>query len=259
MLKGKVAIVTGGTSGMGRTFVEKLTLQGASVVFNGFPDDEPIDDIVDKLKTDKVKVFHHKADLKYLKEIEDMVDFTKKEFNNKIDILVNNAVYAPVYPLLNTTNQQLIDCVTIGFTAPFQLTKLVVPCMIEANWGRVINIASNLGLVGRKNQSIYSAVKHGLIGKTKSLAAEYGQNGITVNAICPGTTRTGLVTKTASGLAKKINSTEEKVIESWLEPTVTKTLIEPEEVANLVLLLCGELANNITGAALSIDGGYVCI
>jgi len=260
-LKGKVALVTGGTSGIGRGCIERLASEGASIIFNGIQNkNESVDSIRksihDKYKTD---IFYHSSDLTKLGEIEELFEKSLKRFS-KIDILVNNAgitLNSPTIDQMPLTDLNFM--INLNLMAPIHTCRLVIPIMLKNNWGRIINISSVMGLVGGKGSSGYNATKHGLIGLTKGLALELGDKNITVNAICPGSVSTPMLEMVAKYHAKQQNSElSDDLHKKFMEAKcVTKKFIEPEEVANLVAFLCGKHTQNITGASYAIDGGYL--
>jgi 3-hydroxybutyrate dehydrogenase len=256
MLKGKVALVTGGTSGIGRAIVERYASNGASIIFNGFISKESAEDIKSSLK-DKYKsdVFYHSANLTNRKEIQNMVEEGIKIFG-KIDLLVNNAGVAHGEVLWKMPTEKLDEILDVNLKAPFILTKYVVPHMIKNNYGRIINISSILGLLGLAQCSAYSASKHGIIGMTKSLAIEVADFDITVNAICPGFVKTDMVERGAEEIAENMKIDKELVKAGFLTKVLKKRFIEPNEISNLALFLSTEEAKNMTGSYYTLDAGY---
>ena len=174
-----------------------------------------------------------------------------------VDILVNNAGMQYVESVENYPDEMWVKLIQIMLIAPFKLTKRVVPYMRSAKWGRIINISSIQGLIGSPYKSAYVSAKHGIIGLTKSVAQEVGQDGITVNAICPAFVKTKLVEKQVPGLMENYNMTEKEVVENvMLKTAAIKRLIEPEEIANMAYFLASDEAKSMTGSAYNVDLGY---
>jgi 3-hydroxybutyrate dehydrogenase len=256
-LKGKTAIITGSTSGIGHGIAEALAREGANVVINGFGDAGEIEKIRAKIESDfGVKAIYHGADVTKTAEINDMVERAASVFGN-VDILINNAGIQFVSPIENFPEEKWDAIIATNLSSAFHCTKATLPGMRKAGWGRVVNIASAHGLVASPNKSAYVAAKHGVVGFTKTIALETAKDGITVNAICPGYVMTPLVQGQIKDQAKANNIPESEVVEKIiLEPQPTKQFVEIEEVAALAVYLCGNAARNITGTALSIDGGW---
>lgn len=255
MLKGKVVLITGATSGIGRAFLEKFSENGASVIFNGLPSkNESIEQIQSHLKTKYgTESYFHLADMSKPLEIETMVDEGIKKFS-KIDILINNAGIAVLKPSMQTSLEEFSKILQINLLSHFVITKKVIPLMLKQNWGRVINISSSLGLVGTPLTSIYSASKHALIGLTKCMALEFAEKNITVNAICPGMVETPLW-----DVISKHENVKKAVFERMREIIPTKKGSLPEDIAELAIFLSGDAAKNITGASYVIDGGQTAL
>jgi 3-hydroxybutyrate dehydrogenase len=182
---------------------------------------------------------------------------TAVEAYGGVDILVNNAGFQHVSPLDEFPEDTWDDMIGVMLTAPFLLTRYVWPHMRERGWGRVVNMASIHGLVASANKIGYISAKHGLLGLTRTAALEGGEHGITVNAICPAYVRTPLVENQIAAQAEAHQIDESEVVEKiLLESAAVKRLIEPEEIAGLVVYLCSELAASVTGAEWKIDGGW---
>ena len=251
MLKGKVALISGATSGMGRAFLNKLASQGAAIIFNGLPSKtESIQDLQKYFKSQNIDFFYHNANMRNPSEIKNMVEEGVKKFG-KIDILLNNAgIVTPPYPFIQTPIELITETIQINLMSHIYMSHAVIPILIRNQWGRIINIASTAGINGFPRGSAYSASKHALVGLTKSWALELAENNITVNAICPGSVATPMTANFHPD--PQIN----KIIsETIISEVPTKKAIKSEEVAELVSFFCGEWAKNITGTTYTIDGG----
>lgn len=249
-LQGKIAIITGGASGIGLAIAERFTADGVKVV---------IGDVNAKTGNDvmrKLGCLFVKGDLSRRVDCQTLVDLTLETYNT-VDILVNNAGFQHIDPIEKFPEDTWDTMLALMLTAPFLLTKYVWQTMKAKRWGRIINISSIHGLVASPLKSAYVSAKHGLIGLTRTLALEGGAHGITVNAICPAYVRTPLVENQIADQVRTRNLSHEEVIEKvMLEPAAIKRLVEPAEVADLVAYLCSESAGAVTGAAWSIDLGW---
>ncbi len=257
MLKGKTAVVTGSTSGIGLGIAESLAASGANIVLNGFGDPKAIEETRAKLaRATNVGVIYSAADMSRPAEIEAMMALAAKEFGH-VDILINNAGIQHVDPIEDFPTDEWDAIIAITLSAAFHATRLVVPSMKQQNWGRIINIASAHALVASPFKSAYVAAKHGLAGLTKTVALEVATHGITVNAVCPGYVLTPLVEHQIPEQAKARGISEEEVIRNvLLAAQPTKRFVTVAEIAGLVRFLCGDDAKSITGAMLPIDGGW---
>jgi 3-hydroxybutyrate dehydrogenase len=254
MLKGKTALVTGSTSGIGLGLAKALAQQGANVVLNGFGDVEAARAAVAALG---VKVAYHGADMSRPAEIEDMMKYAATEFG-RVDILINNAGIQHVSRIEDFPPERWDAIIAINLTSAFHTTRLALPAMRSANWGRVINIASTHGLVGSVEKSAYVASKHGIVGLTKVTALETATTGVTCNAICPGWVLTPLVQKQvdARAAAQGISNDEaKKQLVGEKAPSMQFTT--PEELGALAVFFCSPAANNVRGAAWNMDGGWL--
>ncbi len=256
-LEGKVAIVTGSTSGIGLGIARGFAAAGASVVLNGFGKQEEIEDtIADVKKTYGVSVVYSGADMSDAASIEDMVASTLSRLK-RVDIVVNNAGIQHVAPLDKFPPQKWNQIIAIDLSSAFHTTRLVLPSMRANKWGRIINVASAHGLVASPFKSAYVAAKHGLVGLTKVTALETAEDGITCNAICPGYVYTPLVEAQIADQAKAHNIPRESVVRDVLlvnQPN--KRFATVEEMAAVALFLASDGAASITGAALPVDGGW---
>ena len=253
MLKGKTALVTGSTSGIGLGIALALARQGANIVLNGFGDVEGPKAAVTALG---VQVAYHGADMSKPGEIEDMMAFAAKTFG-RVDVLVNNAGIQHVARIENFPVERWDAIIAINLSSAFHATRLALPAMLEANWGRIINVASVHGLVASAEKSAYVAAKHGIVGLTKVTALENAHTGVTCNAICPGWVLTPLVQKQVDAKAAAGNISNEeakKLLLGEKEPSMQFTT--PEELGELVLFFCSPAGNNVRGVAWNMDGGW---
>ncbi|MDB5858684.1 MAG: bdhA [Ramlibacter sp.] len=253
MLKGKTALVTGSTSGIGLGIAKALARQGANIVLNGFGDVNGPRAEVEALG---VKVGYHGADMSKPAEIEAMMKYAAQTFG-RTDILVNNAGIQHVAPVEDFPPEKWDAILAINLTSAFHTSRLALPAMKAANWGRIINVASVHGLVASAQKSAYVAAKHGLVGFTKVTALETATTGITCNAICPGWVLTPLVQKQvdAKAAAQGIGNEEaKKQLLAEKEPSLQFTT--PEELGALAVFFCSEAANNVRGVAWNMDGGW---
>ena len=257
MLKDKVAIITGSTSGIGLGIATGLAKAGCKVVMNGFGDPEQIEKTrVELAETHGVQVLYSDADMTKPAEIEAMIDLTKAEFGG-VDIVVNNAGIQHVAPVDEFPVEKWDAIIAINLTSAFHIIRLAVPLMKQKGWGRIINLASAHGLIASPFKSAYVSAKHGMLGLTKTVALEVAEQGITCNAICPGYVLTPLVegqiddTAKARGIDRESVVRDVLLVEQW-----TKRFVTVEELAALTVFLCGEAGASITGAALPVDGGW---
>jgi len=255
--KGKTALVTGSTSGIGLGIAQKLAAEGANLVLNGFGDAAEIEKIRSTLAAQHgVKVLYDAADMSKAAAIEAMMARTLAELGS-VDILVNNAGIQHVSPVDEFPTDKWDAIIAINLTSAFHTTRLAVPAMKKVGWGRIVNIASAHALVASPFKSAYVAAKHGVAGLTKTVALEVAQAGITVNAICPGYVLTPLVQKQIPDTAKARGITEEQVKNDvLLAAQPTKKFVTVEQVAGLCAYLCSVDAASMTGAILSMDGGW---
>ena len=258
MLNGKTALVTGSTSGIGLGIAKALARQGANIVLNGFGDvDAPRAEVLAAGQAHGVRVEHHGADMSRPADIEDMLKFAAERFG-RVDILVNNAGIQHVASVQDFPVDKWDAIIAINLTSAFHTTRLALPGMLAANWGRVINVASVHGLVASANKSAYVAAKHGIVGLTKVAALENATTGITVNAICPGWVLTPLVQKQvdARAAADGIDNDEAKRrLLGDKQPSMQFTT--PEQLAELAVFMCSPAGDNIRGVAWNVDGGWV--
>lgn len=257
MLKGKSAVVTGSTSGIGLGIARVLAGQGANIMLNGFGDAAEIEKTRSQLAAGAgVKVLYDGADMSDGAAVAAHIKKAEDAFGG-VDILVNNAGIQFVSAVDQFPEAKWSAIQNIILNSTFHATKAALPGMKKKNWGRIVNIVSAHGLVASPFKSAYVSAKHGQIGFTKSVALEVAESNITVNAICPGYVRTPLVEGQIDDQAKVHNMPRDQVVrEVILASQPNKRFIEIEEVAALALYLCGEMAKSITGTAIAIDGGW---
>ena len=256
-LKGKTAIVTGSTSGIGLGFARALAGQGVNLVINGLGDAAAIEKERAALEADfGVRCVYSPADMMKGEEVTGMVRLAAETFGG-VDILINNAGIQHVAPIDEFPDDKWEAIIRINLVAAFYAIKAALPLMKKAGWGRIINLSSAHALVASPYKSAYVAAKHGISGLTKTVALEVAQQKITVNAIAPGYGWTPLVANQIPDTMKARTMTEEQVKRDvLLAAQPTKEFVTIEQVAELMLFLCSEGAAPITGATYSIDGGW---
>ncbi len=257
MIKGKTAVVTGSSSGIGLGIAESFARAGANVVMNGIEPPGQVADEVAKLNSlGEGRVIYSPANMMKPEEIHDLASLAKATFGG-VDILVNNAGIQFVAPIDEFPEAKWDAIIAINLSAVFHTTKVVLPGMKAKGWGRVINIASAHALVASPYKSAYVAAKHGVLGMTKTVALEVAEQGITVNAICPGYVWTPLVERQIPDTAEARGISEEEVINDvLLKAQPTKKFVTVEQLGGMALFLCSDDAASVTGTALPVDGGW---
>jgi 3-hydroxybutyrate dehydrogenase len=251
ILQGKVALVTGSTSGIGLAIAGAFAAEGAKVMLNGFGPADEIERICRELDA-----IHDGADMSDPQAIERMMRRCAEELGGP-DILVNNAGIQHVSPIEEFPREKWDAIIAINLSAVFHTTRFAVPRMKGKGWGRIINTASAHSLVASPNKAAYVAAKHGVAGFTKTVALETAKDGITANCISPGYVWTPLVEQQIPDTMKARGLSREQVMNDvLLAAQPTKRFVTPEEVASLAVYLCREEARSITGANLSMDGGW---
>jgi 3-hydroxybutyrate dehydrogenase len=257
MLKGKVAIVTGSTSGIGLGIAEAFAAQGADLLINGFGEAARIESLRAELaRRHGVRVVYSGADMSRPDQVAGMVEQATGELG-RVDILVNNAGIQHVAHVQDFPAEKWEAIIAINLSAAFYATKAALPQMLGRNWGRIINIASAHGLVASANKSAYVAAKHGLVGLTKVVALETARTGVTCNAICPGWVLTPLVQKQIDDRAARENIPVERAkLELLGEKQPSLEFVTPEQLAGLAVFLCSPAADELRGQAIAMDGGW---
>jgi 3-hydroxybutyrate dehydrogenase len=253
MLKGKTALVTGSTSGIGLGIAKALAAQGANIVMNGFGD---VDGAKAEVAALGARVIHHGADMSKPDEIAAMMTHAAEQFG-RVDVLVNNAGIQHVARIEHFPPERWDAIIAINMSSAFHATRLALPAMQAAGWGRIINVASVHGLVGSAEKSAYVAAKHGVVGLTKVTALENATTGVTCNAICPGWVLTPLVQKQVDAKAAALGLSNDEARNQLLgekEPSMQFTT--PEELGALAVFFCSPAGNNVRGVAWNMDGGW---
>lgn len=256
-MQNRNAVVTGSTSGIGLATVRELAGQGCNVMVNGFGDRAEIDRTCAGIAEQSgTRIVYSGADLSRPEEARAMMA-EAADLLGPVDILVNNAGIQHVAALHEFPDDKWDLLLAVNLSAAFHTIKAAVPAMRERGWGRIVNTASVLGMVGAPHKPAYVAAKHGIIGLTKSVSIELAPHGITCNAVCPGTVLTPIIEKQIAQQAQVTGLPEDQVLKAvFLEKMPTGRLIGPEEVAAAIAFLCSDAAASITGAVIPVDGGY---
>jgi 3-hydroxybutyrate dehydrogenase len=256
-LTGRTALVTGSTSGIGLAIAEALAAQGAAIALHGLGDAAAIEATRSRLeRAYGVPVAVFEGNMAQPAEIEGLVQAVIGRFG-AVDVLVNNAGVQHVAPIEQFPPERWDAIIAINLSAAFHTTRLLVAQMRERGWGRIINTASAHGLVASAQKAAYVAAKHGLIGLTKVVALETAGTGVTCNAICPGWVRTELVERQIEALAANGGTNIEDAARVLLaEKQPSMSFVSPEQLGQFAVFLCSDAASQMTGSALSIDGGW---
>ncbi|RJF98795.1 3-hydroxybutyrate dehydrogenase [Noviherbaspirillum saxi] len=258
MLKGKTALVTGSTSGIGLGIARKFAAQGANIVLNGFGDQQEIEKLQADMRAEfGVQTAYHGADMSKPADIEAMMHFAVDKFG-AVDVLVNNAGIQHVANIEDFPAEKWDAIIAINLSSAFHTTRLALPSMKAKNWGRIINIASVHGLVGSAQKSAYVAAKHGIVGFTKVTALETAHSGVTCNAICPGWVLTPLVQQQVDARAAQQGLSNDDAKKSLLsEKQPSGDFVTPEQLGDLAVFLSSDAASQVRGVAWNMDGGWV--
>jgi len=257
-LKGKMALVSGSTSGIGLGIARALAAQGVDILLNGFGEPAEIERLRAEIaESGGVRVRHAGADIGDPAQVRAMVAGAEGAFG-RLDILVNNAGVQFTAPIEAFPDEQWDRLIAINLSGAFHATKAAIPGMRRRGWGRIINVASAHGLVASAHKAAYVAAKHGIVGLTKVTAIELANSGITANAICPGWVLTPLVQVQIDARARQEGRSVGEVEQALLAEKQPMTrFTAAEQIGALVVFLCSEAASTITGAPLSIDGGWL--
>lgn len=255
--RGKTALITGSTSGIGRAVARALALDGANVVINGLEDDEAGARVASQLGAETgAEVRFHGANMMNPDEIDAMVTFTVERFG-RVDILVNNAGIQHTAALESFPREKWDAILAVNLSSAFHAAHAVLPGMQRAGWGRIINTASVHGVVASVHKAAYVAAKHGIVGLTRVIGLENADRGITCNAICPGWVETPLIEQQIEKIASEQSiSIDEAKVELVRHKQPSRRFVQPEELGALAVFLCSDGAASITGTALPVDGGW---
>ncbi|MBL9140716.1 MAG: 3-hydroxybutyrate dehydrogenase [Phycisphaerae bacterium] len=257
MLKGKVALVTGSTSGIGLGIAQALARQGANLMLNGFGDPAAIGVLLARLSREHgVRAVHSGADMARPSEIGEMVASCVAQLGS-VDVLVNNAGIQHTAPVTEFPPDKWEQILAINLSSAFHAIRAALPHMERRGWGRIVNIASTHGLVASVHKAAYVAAKHGLIGLTKVVGLETARSAITCNAICPGWVLTPLVQRQIHDLAAREGLAADDARQRLLsEKQPSLEFATPEQIGETVAFLCSPAAHQIRGASIAVDGGW---
>jgi NAD(P)-dependent dehydrogenase (short-subunit alcohol dehydrogenase family) len=250
-MEGRVALVTGGGKGLGRAIARRLAKDGAKVAILGRTKETL------ETTANEIGALALACDLGVPAEVDAALATLEKKLG-AVSILVQNAGLAESAPLAKTTDAMMDAHLALNVTAPLRLARALVPAMVKSRWGRVVSVASNAALTGYAYCAAYCASKHALVGLTRALAAELAQTGVTANAVCPGFLEgTDMTNATIDRIVQKTGRSREQALAELAALSPQKRLISPDEVADVVSMLCSDAARGITGQAIPIDGGQV--
>jgi len=241
----RVALVTGGATGIGAATVAALAEAKITVALQYSSSENEAKQISEQLNSKGLKVEIFRADLSQKDSIDKLVASVKAKLGD-IDILINNAGLMSDASIIEMSDELWDQALNINLTAAFKLIRACAPSMVSKKWGRIINISSQVALVGSANHAHYAAAKAGLLGLTYSAAKEYGASGVTVNAVLPGRIQTNMIAQRSKGR-----------LDEWLAQTPLNRLGKPEEVAGMINFLASEMASYVTGASINVNGGLV--
>jgi len=253
----KIVLVTGGSGGLGAGLARGFARQGARVVIIARRQ-EKLQELADAMAQDGAQVLAIACDVTNREQIRSL-DAEIAERWGAVQILINNAGIARAVSFSDMADKQWDDTLETNLTGAYNCCKVFLPAMIQAKWGRIINIASTTAKVGYSHVTAYAASKHGLLGLTRSLALETARQGITVNAICPGYVDDERTRENARVMAEKTGKRVEEILKLFASSAPQKRLIDPDEVASLALLMASEKLRGMTGQAINVDGGAVMV
>jgi NAD(P)-dependent dehydrogenase (short-subunit alcohol dehydrogenase family) len=256
-LKDKVVLVTGGSGGLGRVLARAFAQAGSHVVITSRSADK-LQAAAKEFSQDGAKVLALSCDITQKDQVEALSEKIRMEAGI-VQILINNAGLARAARFLDMDDSLWDETLKINLTGTYYCCKVFLPGMIDARWGRIINIASTTAKVAYSHVSAYTASKHGVLGLTRVLALETARSGVTVNAICPGYLNTERTWQNAQRMAETTGKSTQDILNLFAQSAPQKRLIEPEEVANLALVLASDGMGGMTGQAISIDGGAVMV
>lgn len=245
MLKGKTAIVTGASRGIGRSTAIKLASLGANIILNYRSNEEEASKVEEEIKAFGVETIKIKADISKIEEVENMISTAKEKFGS-IDIMVNNAGITKDTLIMRMKEEDFDSVINVNLKGVFNCLKCITPVMMKQKSGKIINLSSVVGISGNAGQVNYAASKAGVIGMTKSLAKEIGSRGITVNAVAPGFIETDMT-----------DVLGEKAKDEYKKGIPLRRLGKPEDVANVIAFLASDAADYVTGQVIHVDGGMV--
>ncbi len=256
-MKGRCALITGSTQGLGYAIAERLAAEGCNIVLNGFGEAGEIEGRRRRLETAHgVRALHHGADIGDPAQVSDLVAMAQGEFG-AVDVLVNNAVVRHFSPLESFKPEDWDRALAVNLSSAFHATRLVLPGMRQRNFGRIVNIASIYGLIGTVNRVDYVTTKTALIGFTRAVALETAGQNITCNALCPGTIPTPAIESRLAGEMAKSGLSREDAERAFLASRQPSgRFVSPDNVAALTALLCSAAGADMTGAAIPVDGGW---
>ena len=240
-----MALVTGGATGIGAATVAALAEAKITVALQYSSSENEAKQISEQLNSKGLKVEIFRADLSQKDSVDKLVANVKAKLGD-IDILINNAGLMSDASIIEMSDELWDQALNINLTTAFKLIRACAPSMVSKKWGRIINISSQVALVGSANHAHYAAAKAGLLGLTYSAAKEYGASGVTVNAVLPGRIQTNMIAQRSKGR-----------LDEWLAQTPLNRLGKPEEVAGMINFLASEMASYVTGASINVNGGLV--
>ncbi|XP_060080373.1 D-beta-hydroxybutyrate dehydrogenase-like [Ylistrum balloti] len=256
-MQGKVAVVTGSTSGIGYGIATALASRGCSLIITGLADQATIDQVITTLKSDyKVEATFVPGDLRSVTSIENFCKQVLELYPTGVDILINNAGVQHLDLVEDYPTEKWDMMVAVSLSAPFHLMKAFLPGMKTKGWGRIVNMSSQMGMISGPGKAPYSAVKAGLIGLAKGVALEGAAHGITCNCICPGFADAPIFNRTAEKMAKEQNITTEEALRRGFAKNPTGKPVTISEIAELAMFMCSDAGASMTGSAVLMDAGF---